>query len=389
MKKITYFILCLFGFSGCIEPFVANSVKIGNILVVEGFITTGTTQINLSKTVPIDEWLYEDLVNVDDAMVYVECDDGSRTSSVYSSGDGMYLIATGELKENVKYRLVIFSKGEEYHSSFISPAISPPVEINIYNDSTYSTYYNVCVTAYGYENQPRYYLWSYKEDWEITAYLQGNYAVIDGDTVINDIYSPNNRYYCWQKDSSKVLILGNTETLRENSIIDKRLNYFTIYNDRISELYRFQVKQNTIHKEAYDFFYNLQKNIDQTGSIFGAIPSEIEGNIRCVSNPDLYVIGYVDVSTTTTDEQYLNAQTFYDMTSTNVYKVNCTNNIVETNEKMFFSDYILYQIAMVPGKNPVIPDTVYRYINQSCVDCTRRTNGATKKRPKDWQNNHY
>ena len=367
-------IILLFLFAGCIEPYHIEIENNDKILVVEGIISSGTTKITLCKTVGINYPLYGgNFPAVNAATMYVECEDGTLSPVASSSGNGIYMIETGELNIDAKYRLVILENGDEYHSGYITPAISPPVNVTFDADDSNI---HVCVSTHGYDNQPGYYLWSYTEDWEITSYVFGDWAMVDGVLVPNDIWSPQNRYYCWKTDSSKVLILGTTEKLTDNDIIEQRIHNFSRLDDRSSFLYRIKVKQHTIHKEAYDYFFNQQKNIEQTGSIFGVIPSEITGNIRCVSNPDIPVIGYVDVSTTSAGSQYLNSQ-FYDQMYRITNSVNCIANEL-INPESIPNSYILYTIEQ---------NELYHYINRGCVDCTLM--GGLKKRPKDWENNHY
>ena len=348
-------LLCLALF-GCIEPYDAKLENIDSILVVEGFITSGTTQINLSKSIGVNDnyWNYYQWVNgkyvntlvVDHAIVYVECDDGTQSEKAHSSGEGIYLIETGELNVNAKYRLAIHMDDEVYHSSYIAPAISPPVElsyrinyhyfINQKNEPDSTIYYtDVLVSTQGYEHQPGYYLWSYKEDWEI-----------------HDLFGYD---ICWRKDSSRVFLLGSTEKLIDNTIRDHTLLNIWGDDNRVSQYYRMQVKQNTIHKEAYDYFNNQKKNSEKTGSIFGVIPSELMGNIKCTSNPAIFVIGYVDVSTTTTNELFLDRE--------------CFNPQYENSQRM----------ACYNEEDGSI--------SPSCLDCTQR--GGTKNKPKDWPNDHY
>jgi hypothetical protein len=293
-------------------------------------------------------------------MIYVECEDGTQFEAARYSGNGKYLIETGELNAGTKYRLAIHLDDELYHSEYIAPEISPPVKlsyrINYYyfineknvNDSTVLST-DILVSTQGYERQHGYYLWSYKEDWEVRALL----------------HYPNYPYYCWAKDSSRHLIVGSTERLIENTIREKLL--FSIYGSdtKVAHLYRIQIKQNAIHMDAFDYFNNQIKNSEQTGNIFGIIPSELMGNIRCTSNPDVYVIGYVDVATTTTDELYLDTK--------------CYN----PPDNSFWGCEI-----WVPDEIPddgIIWGFVnygHGYIQENCVDCTKR--GGTEKKPENW-----
>ena len=304
MKNTIYLTLMLFALFGCIEPYDAETDTIDSILVVEGIITSGTTQINLSKSIGIHDnfWRYysslekEDSLYVNNASVYVESDDGFKSEAAHSSGKGVYLIETGELNVNAKYRIAIHVDDETYHSGYLTPAVSPPVELSyrlIYHyykneknemDSIINNT-DIFVSTKGYEHQPGYYLWSYKENWEIHALF--------GSEV------------CWGKDSSRYLLVGSTERLSENTIRELMLSALYNLDLKVSQRYRMQIKQNTIHKDAYDYFENQKRNSEQTGSIFGVIPSELTGNIKCTSNPTIPVIGYVDVSTTTANELYL------------------------------------------------------------------------------------
>jgi len=347
-----WLLLCL-ALSGCIEPYEAEIDGIDSILVVEGMITSGITQINLTKSIEIQDDFYrymwngnEDLIYVNNASVYVECDDGSHSEAAHSSGKGVYLIETGELNVNAKYRLAIHVDDEVYHSGFLAPTISQPVELSyrinyeyFKNDKnevdTLINSTDVFVSTQGYERHPGYYLWSYKEDWEYHA----------------PMFSFFHPYYCWGKDSSRVFILGSTERLSENTIRGQKL--LTIYgtDNKLSSRYRIRVKQNSIHKEAYDYFNNQKKNSERSGSLFGIIPSELMGNIRCTSNPSVYVIGYVDVSTATDNELYLTrSECFNPQSELWIWKT-CSE-----------------------AEEPAL----------SCIDCTWY--GGTVKRPEDWKN---
>jgi len=385
MKNPIYFILLLFILAGCIEPYNAKTDSIDSILVVEGIITSGTTQITLSKSVGLEESINQGLWQLRKAVVYVECDDGAIFNGTYAP-DWMghqYMIETGELNPDKKYRLVILLDGEEYQSNYISPAISPPVKASFKFDQNYLI--NLCVSTTGYENQPGYYLWSYQEDWETTATLYSDSVVIDYKTVYNDLNSSENRYYCWKKDSSRMLILGTTEKLIENTIREKTIQYFSCFDDRFSVLYRVKLSQNTMHKEGYDYFYNLKKNVEQTGSIFGTIPSEIMGNIKCVSNPKIPVIGYVDVSTTTYDEQYQNSD-YYDPRNKGLAATACLMRLdtfdIKDPQPRPGSGSVIY--AHEYGWMGIIISNIY--ISDNCVDCTKY--GGTKRKPKNWPNNH-
>jgi len=361
MKRAIYSIVLLFALTGCVERYYPQTEGIESILVVEGIITNGTTQIALSYSVGLDININK-IYTENQATIYVECEDGTTSAMTCSSGDGIYLIETGELNAGAKYRLVIQLAGEEYHSRYITPAITPPVDVTYIHDPINNSM-NICVSTSGNDNQPGYYLWSYKEDWEVHAFVYEEFWSItfwDKNTgkfvtevFHNDLTSPNNVYYCWKADSSRVFLLGTTEKISENSIREREIKSFKCFDNRLSVLYRMKIRQNTLNKEGYDYFENLKKNAEQTGNLFGSIPSELMGNIRCVSNPAIPVIGYVDVSTTTTDELYLTDK-YYDWRNRDEQIRECGG---EYAQDLFFY----------------------------CRDCT---DYGTKRKPKDWPNDH-
>jgi len=412
MNNTLYFTLLMFILPGCIERYDAKIEEAESILVVEGFIIGGTTQITLSKSVGLNIPSDEDLITVDHASIYVACDDGTQSNVAFSSGNGIYLIPTGELNVDAQYRLVININDTVYQSDFLSPTIMSPVNVSFTSDDKDI---HVCVTTHGNDDQTSYYLWSVKEDWEIHSYLYGMYVKVRIGTafsrevlginpnlveklaelksagwdivevganakgvcngyvkVTNNIFSPNNKYYCWGNDSSKIYITGTTDKLIDNVIREKKIKSFPRTDDRTSVLYRVQVTQNRIHQEAYDYYNNVLKNVKQTGSIFAPIPSEVTGNIQCVSNPGIPVIGYVDVSTTSAEDiQYLD-NIFWDPSFRNSRCVECESNITPP----------LNAIITDLSSGWVMYDNSPLYILEYCVDCTKI--GGTKIKPEDW-----
>ena len=122
---------------------------------------------------------------------------------------------------------------------------------------------------------------------------------LDDKFTLFQKHTSKNTYYCWGRDSSKAMLLESTNKLTVNLIYKRKLIEIPRDHDKLTMLYYIDVKQNRIRKEAYDYFVNLQRNIEQAGSIFSPIPSERRGNISCVSDPKEWVIGYVDVTNTT------------------------------------------------------------------------------------------
>ena len=96
-----------------------------------------------------------------------------------------------------------------------------------------------------------------------------------------------------------MISLGSSDRLTQNVIANKSIASYHPSDRRFSMLYHAEVEQYALHREAYDYYFNLQKNIEESGSLFAPIPSEMKGNIRCVTDPEVPVIGFVEVATVT------------------------------------------------------------------------------------------
>ena len=128
MKNISLFILCILLFFGCVTEYHATiTEKPGDILVVEGIITNDSTFIILSHAVPVESRIY-DTVYIENAVLYVECDNGWQSSESQYIGKGRYRIETGKLNSERKYSLRIFANKNEFQSEFLSPMFTPEID---------------------------------------------------------------------------------------------------------------------------------------------------------------------------------------------------------------------------------------------------------------------
>jgi len=376
MKIGCYLFLFLTLTVSCITHYEqAGADGYNHILVVEGIITNGTTVITLSNTIGLGNW-FNDKIYVDNAVLYVDREDGVRSGVSQYDGQGRYLIETPIPDTTSRYRLTIFLDEKEYRSQYLTPIITPEFTTSWSMDERWNV--NICVSTYDKQEQFRHFLWTYQENWEVTSKIFVDSFFYAADTFVNNLYSRDNFYRCWKEDRSNHFILGSTTALVSNTIINKDLNSFHFTDERTNTLYCIHVKQNIIRDESYLYFSNLQKNAERTGTIFSPIPSEIIGNVTCVSHPNTAVIGYVDVSTTTERKQYISREEAYTE-----------------------AEYICFITKDAPGLVKQ-PDWAYFWIFEhgvrikvwmpaSCLDCTfsgiKGSNGS-KDKPSWWPNDH-
>ncbi len=268
MRTSYLYILFLLIFSwGCITEYEdAGNGTLVDILAVEGIITNDTTYITLSKGVRLTDQI-NDLAYVNHAILSVECNDGTQMPSVLV-GKGKYMVETRQLNPDKAYRLKILLDGEEYQSEYLTPLFTPEIDSISWKKEALGQPVHICVSTRDPQNQSHYYLWSYKEDWEIMAPLRGNARYIGGKLVW--FTEENNRYYCWKSFESNSLSLGSTARLTDNKISELTLAQFNPSDNRFSVLYYIYVRQNMVRKEAHDYYANLKKKFRTNRKYFFA-----------------------------------------------------------------------------------------------------------------------
>jgi hypothetical protein len=347
-----FIFLCLI-LCGCITEWEAKDIdEIEGILVVEGFITDDESVITLSRSKGIT---YDDSdrdmtpYRVADAKVSIECDDGTQWAA---SGQnlGEYTIENGKLNPERQYRLKVEFEAHEYHSEFASPMVPPEIDSVFWTKKEWGQPVNIHVATHAPDGMVQYYRWAYTELWEISVeYIMKEY--------------PSR---CIKSSKSNNLLIGTTERTASGRLIEI-IAEISPGSDRFSVLYRMDVTQHAISKRAYDYYTNVKKNAQQTGSLFTHIPSELRGNISCITDPDRPVIGYVDISSATRKNVYI---------GTNVYE-NPYIAIPGRCEPTYF------RYTFPEGYVP-IPDLPSYYINRFCVDCEFVGGKPIKDLPDDW-----
>jgi len=368
--------ICLI-LNSCITEYTARGLnEQENILVVEGMISEGQFTITLSKSVRLTNVNPGNIVYVNHAHVVVQCDDGTQIQAdnndpSFETTNGQYTFHIDKLNFDRQYRLQIILKEDgiqtlEYCSEYQVPIKTPEIDSIFYTKAGYREPVIIHVTTQSSDEDVLYFQWSFTEDWEIHANLMS----------FEPFVYP---YYCWGKTESQDLLIGSAQRTVEGRLTD-RITEIRPTDRKLRLLYRIRVKQHALSKRAYEYFSNIKKNVRETGDIFSPIPSEISGNITCITDPDRPVIGYVEVSTASRNERYLD---WYD----NVFEysesyLNC--------EGSAYRSTIVDFIIMESGEKYVpfaweyneTGDFVVVYKNIRCVDCTLYN--ATTIRPDDW-----
>jgi len=385
------FIGIIFFSTNCITPFEPLGVQdTAGILVVEGMILETGTTIKLSRTVEINTKSDFEMEDLSHARVQV-IDDGNNVVAVAEQqiidekiNPGTYVVNSKiTFTPGMKYALAIQIGEKQYQSSFVSPVRTPEIDAitwKFYDDKSM----DIMVSTHDPEGEINYYRWAFEEDWEIQAayFSPFVYDPLNRTLIEQSLTDPNNTYYCWDSDVSKSILLGASDQYTEAVIKNKRIHRILPDNSRFSFLYSILVKQYGIEKEAYHYFENVQKNIEQGGSIFSPQPSEIRGNINCLSNPDEPVIGYI-VAT-----KEVVARIFIDMETNEGEDWHNCGDLYEFSFANLFAAYINGLGISYVYTDEEQEDEVFIYVCAPlrCTDCTQR--GGTKNKPDFWPNDH-
>jgi len=298
MKKVWTNILYLFFpvwfvLTGCKERFEPNLPTVATgYLVVEGIINSGPgeTKIKLTRSMVIasqNRTVTPELR----ARVQVEGEDNTILP-LSEESQGFYRAEQLNLERHTKYRLRIkTTSGKEYVSDFAEVKKTPAIDsINWRKENDGVQIY---VNTHNPQNDTRYYKWDYEETWEYVSAVDTNYKWENGMVV--ERAPDEHKYRCWSQGGSTNLLLGSSAKLSQDIIYLNPLAFIPHGSIKLSHKYSILVKQYALTQEAYQFLQMMKKNTETMGSFFDPQPSELRGNIRCVTNPEEPVIGFVSV----------------------------------------------------------------------------------------------
>jgi len=395
--KYKYFLILSTGLlcflSTCISPYEPKGIQSSEgILAVEGMILEKGTTIKLSRTVSIyntSEKTNSGMEDVNNAHIQV-IDDRRNVMAVAEKqmidgkiNPGVYIVNTEiSFTHGTKYAIEIKIGEKLYQSSFVSPIKTPEIDDITWRQNTDKSI-DIMVSTHDSENIIKYYSWAYEEDWEYRSLQFGThrYNAATDEVIEQSLFTANNRYYCWDSNTSKSIVVGTSDKLTEATIKNRVIHHFPSGNTRFSYLYSILVKQYAIDKEAYTYFDNIKKNMEQSGSIFAPMLSEIRGNIACLTNPDEPVVGYIVAAEEVVFRIFINME---QLEGEDGY--DCVRN--ENGQMISIIKYTradLKNLGESAGIHYVDLNTYY-CSPIKCVDCTYR--GGTKNKPDFWPNDH-
>lgn len=362
-------VLLLFSI-GCKDPYEINVSPLDlNRLIVEGQITNApsSSYVYLSRSVNVND--QSNFVAEVNAKVYVEDEDGTRYTLSFDPILQRYE-APLNLDLQKKYRIYIETTDGNIFVSTYAEILNTP-EIGEIDYRRAMEGMELLVNTQDVENKINYFRWTFEEDWEINSVYRSYYYYDDEEVELVDS-NMYDAYYCYKNNKSTSIILGATDKLSSSTIKDYVFHKIPNKDDRFSVRYSILVKQYALSREGYLFLDIMRKNTESLGSIFDPQPSELVGNVVCLNNPDIKVLGYVEASQEKTKRIFIYPQDIPDWG----FMMYCSNYTVPKNRDsmMFYfpSPYLPYDFG-----EEGIPSAT-----SQCVDC--RLRGGNNNKPSFW-----
>ncbi|RYY54972.1 MAG: DUF4249 domain-containing protein [Chitinophagaceae bacterium] len=383
MNRLNYFIaglIALVQFS-CRDPFNPPEVTAPDpILIVEGVLVAGqeATSIRLSRSSPLDG--FNTISFETGAIVTVEGRDNSVRTLANIAG-GTYTSPGLNLTVGQDYRLrIVTATGREYESAFVTTRQTPVIDSVGFKQEDDGV--RIYANTRDLTGNTRYYKWDYDETWEIRSFYYATVAY-RGDGIVTPRKMPEEEVYrCWKYGSSGNILINSSEKLSSDVVFQAPIAFYPNGDERLGVRYSILLRQYAIDQAGYEFYELMKKNTENMGTVFDPQPTEISGNITCVTDPEELVLGYITASTISTKRYFINNSQLrnfrYDQFCT-------TENIKDDPDSIraaFAGGGLMPYDALYAPVGPVVDTTYWLSAAPDCVDCTRR--GGDLAMPSYW-----
>jgi hypothetical protein len=279
----------------CKKPYEPAAIIVTNkFLVVDGIINTGpgtVTAIRLDRTRNLGDSTPGGISELGAHFSIIGAN--GATYALQDTGNtGLYTSAALTLDSREAYKINITTADGRKYASDLVPCKKTPLMDNMYYEEPGD--FTVYVDTHDPSGGTRYYRWDYTETYEHDAQLMSPWIVVNGLVVPAD--SSNQHTNCYSTLNSTRILLGTSEKLSADVISRLPVRVIPNGDPMINQKYSILVRQYALSVEAYNYWLLAQKTSQQLGTLFDLQPSQLVGNIRCLTNPGEPVIGFVSAS---------------------------------------------------------------------------------------------
>ena len=375
---IRVFPLLITGFiSSCVDVYQPAIIENNpRYLVVNGILNCdGPTEISLTYSTHISST--DPPPPVSGALVEIQ-DDENNSYTLQETSEGTYA-AGPELVPDTekKYRLhILTSEQKEYLSEFVEVKRTRPIDsVSFHADEDGL---DINISTHDPSGKSQYYKWNFTETWEYNARYLSLYRMVE-DVLIPKAPAEYT-YTCYRTVPNDGIVIESTVRLNEDRVSNFTLTTIPPASDKVSRKYSIIVQQYVLTEEAYQYMELLRNNTEQIGGLFDPLPSQIQGNIRCVSDADEVAIGFF-IATSIEEKRVFIVPEDIPEIYPNFRPMGCA---VDTT---IFEPLVMYGSAenIITGIfSSGVPAVAVGFVSapRECVDC--RSRGGVVTKPDFW-----
>jgi hypothetical protein len=372
-----YLLLLLGGvlLGGCIDSYLPDvAATTQSYLVVDGFINSqGSTSIKLSRSLGVAAG---SAIPVETkATVYIRDNTGLRYTLAENPA-GTYTSAALTLNPARQYQLLVnTTKGRSYASDLVPVKTTPAIDSLTWQPEGSGVQINV--NTHDASNATYYYRWDYSETWQFTSAFFSTFEYVRGSNSIQPRTS--NIYTCWRTEPSTVIKQTNTTKLAQDVVAAYPLAQLP-FNEKLLIKYSILVQQHAQTQAEYEYWETLSKNTQNLGTLNDPLPTQLTGNVHCLSDASEPVLGYVGAHSVTQKRLFIDYNDLPRPAIVNVPYDRCSVDTVYVRDALdIFKTGAYTPFAGWYDKNQRL--IAYFASTTTCVDCRLR---GTNVKPSFW-----
>ena len=388
MRKFLCIAALLICAAACIYPFdpdLGEAPK--GILVVEGdIIVGGTTIIRLGTMESINSGArHSDApsgMTAEQAAAHVwveDSDGGVYEGHLADNRSPQFIIDTENAPADKEFRVCVEIYDARYSSDW-SPALQgPEIKDIVFTPNDRSVF--VCVSLDGGPEATGYVALSYDETWEFHAEYTLEYVVDTASwTVVIPMNPPRQEnYWCWRSSDNHISYPLDFTGMGSNGVTAYPLFSFYRSDNRNHKKYCVNVKARTISKKTYQYLSHLDETSSGSGDLFTPNPGELPGNLRCETDPERQVLGYITASRITSKRAFMDSR-YHILVRPEIGALSFITQDLYPN--YYFAGYL--PLAENPNHSTEDDlERLYGWGPMRCYDCVAA--GGTKEEPDFWK----
>jgi hypothetical protein len=362
----------------CRQSYNPPAIKAANnYLVVDGYINVGAntvTTFNINRTRNLGDTITTGVPELN-ARVSIVGTNRITYPLTDTANTGVYSSTALNLDPTQQYSIAITTADARQYASDPVPCLATPPMDSIYWRQPNN--FTVYASTHDPTNTTHYYRYDYLETWEHDANLLSPWGVVNGMLVATD--STQQKTKCWTTAPSTDVLVASSAAYTLDAIYDFPVTTIPQGDPKIDIGYSILVRQYALTQDAYNYWLLIQKTSQGLGTLFDLQPTQLVGNIHCLTNPSEPVIGFLSACTRQQQRIFV-YETYLSNWIHNSPGFGC-DTIEIGYDALDFPEYSFADTGYAPYyfNGP----TILVLAPTFCLDCTRF--GGTTTKPSFWQ----